>query len=246
MRTVKFFAFAFVSLTIFSFFINFAFSQNPEWINFTYGNDIRAVALEGNYVWVGTLGGGLVKLDKTNGNMTFYNKANSGLPDNRVLAIAIDGQGNKWIGTGGGLAKFDGVRWTVYKTSNSGLPSDVVRTIAIDEQGNKWIGTWGVAKFDGVNWAVYNKSNSGLPSNEVNAIAIDGQGNKWIGTLGGLAKFDGVRWTVYNTWNSGLPSNLVLAIAIDGQGNKWIGTRGGLAVYREEGVILMLRDIRMR
>jgi hypothetical protein len=44
-----------------------------------------------------------------------------------VNAIAIDGQGNKWIGTyGGGLAKFDGVNWTVYKTSNSGLPDNYV------------------------------------------------------------------------------------------------------------------------
>jgi hypothetical protein len=43
-------------------------------------------------------------------------------------AIAIDGQGNKWIGTyGGGLAKFDGVNWTVYNTSNSGLPDNYVR-----------------------------------------------------------------------------------------------------------------------
>jgi hypothetical protein len=41
-----------------------------------------------------------------------------------VWAIAIDGQGNKWIGTYGGLAKFDGVNWTVYKTSNSGLPDN--------------------------------------------------------------------------------------------------------------------------
>jgi hypothetical protein len=32
------------------------------------------------------------------------------LPHNWVNAIAIDGEGNKWIGTfGGGLAKFDGV-----------------------------------------------------------------------------------------------------------------------------------------
>ncbi len=41
----------------------------------------------------------------------------------------------------GGLAKFDGVNWTVYNTSNSGLPSNYVRAIAIDGQGNKWIGT---------------------------------------------------------------------------------------------------------
>jgi ligand-binding sensor domain-containing protein len=83
-------------------------------------------------------------LNKTTGEFIVYDKWNSKLPDNHVLAIAIDGQGNKWIGTkGGGLAKFDGVNWTVYNTSNSGLPNDDVRAIAIDGQGNKWIGTYG-------------------------------------------------------------------------------------------------------
>jgi ligand-binding sensor domain-containing protein len=84
----------------------------------------------------------------------------------------------------GGVAKFDGVNWTVYNTSNSGLPSNNVTSIAIDAQGKQWIGTeyGGLAKFDGVNWTVYNTSNSGLPDNDVRAIAIDGQGNKWIGT----------------------------------------------------------------
>jgi ligand-binding sensor domain-containing protein len=54
-----------------------------------------------------------------------------------MFAIAIDEQGNKWIGTvNGGLAKFDGVNWTVYNTSNSGLPSNLVPwAIAIDGQG---------------------------------------------------------------------------------------------------------------
>jgi ligand-binding sensor domain-containing protein len=60
--------------------------------------------------------------------------------------------------TVGGLAKFDGVNWTVYNTSNSGLPDNDVTAIAIDGGGNKWIGTYGggLAKFDGVNWTVYN------------------------------------------------------------------------------------------
>jgi hypothetical protein len=174
---------------------------------------------------------GLLKFDGV--NWTVYNTSNSGLPSNDVSAIAIDGQGNKWIGTGWGLAKFDGVNWTVYKTSNSGLPGDWVWAIAIDGQGNKWIGTdgGGLAKFDGVNWTVYNTSNSGLPSDYITAIAIDSLGNKWIGTGGGLVKFDRFRMTVYNTSNSGLPDNSVSAIAIDGQGNKWIGTRGGLAKF---------------
>ena len=48
------------------------------------------------------------------------------LPCNYVTSIAIDGSGNKWIGTVywyGGLAKFDGTNWTDYTTSNSGLPN---------------------------------------------------------------------------------------------------------------------------
>jgi hypothetical protein len=195
------------------------------------GKQINCLADEEEYIWIGTVNG-LVKLHKSTGEFIVYGKWNSELPDNYVLAIAIDGQGNKWIGTGNGLAKFDGENWIVYNTSNSGLPYDLVWSITIDRWGNKWIGTnspsgGGLAKFDGVNWTVYNTSNSGLPGFYVFAIAVDGQGNKWIGTSGGLAKFDGVNWTVYNTSNSGLPYNYVQAIAIDGQGNTWIGTFGG-------------------
>ena len=44
---------------------------------------------------------GLAKFDGT--NWTVYNTSNSGLPDNGVYSIAIDGSGNKWIGTLAGL-----------------------------------------------------------------------------------------------------------------------------------------------
>ena len=73
-----------------------------------------------------------------------YDTANSGLPSDLVRDLAIDEQGNIWMGTrGGGLANFDGVNWTVYNTANSGLPDDLIVALAIDEQGNKWIGTAG-------------------------------------------------------------------------------------------------------
>ena len=79
-----------------------------------------------------------------------YNTDNSGLPHLNVEALAIDEQGNIWIGTwGGGAAKFDRENWTVYNTDNSGLPDNRVRCLAIDGQGNKWIGT------DGGGLAVY-------------------------------------------------------------------------------------------
>jgi ligand-binding sensor domain-containing protein len=142
----------FISLVFVLIVINPSLSQTQEWIGFTSGKEIWCLAEEGQYLWVGT-NGGLVKLNKSTGEFIVYDKWNSG---NCLItmfgAIAIDGQGNKWIGTdGGGLAKFDGINWTVYNTSNSGLPDNYVRAIAIDGQGNKWIGTdgGGLAKFDG-------------------------------------------------------------------------------------------------
>ncbi|MGE5497808.1 MAG: T9SS type A sorting domain-containing protein, partial [Syntrophothermus sp.] len=45
------------------------------------------------------------------------------------------------IGSLGGLAKFDGDKWTVYRHSNSEIPDSWVYSVALDQQGNKWIGT---------------------------------------------------------------------------------------------------------
>ncbi|MGB7568595.1 MAG: two-component regulator propeller domain-containing protein [Chitinivibrionales bacterium] len=167
---------------------------------------------------------------------TVYNAANSVLPSNLVTSIAIDDSGNKWIGTGGGLSKFDGTKWTVINTANLGWPENFVTAIGIDASGNKWVGTdsyGGLAKFNGANWTVYNVYDSGCPYNSITSIVIDKSGNKWIGTLFdcGLVKFDGTTWTVYSSSNSGLPGNQIQSIAIDSNGNMWIGTTGGLAKF---------------
>ena len=122
-----------------------------------------------------------------------YNTSNSGLINDTVYAIAIDTQGNKWIGTEKGLSKFNNIEWTNYNTSGDGLIKSRVVFIAIDSQGNKWVGDdlSGVSKFDGTHWTVYNTSNSGLPSDAVLGMAIDKEGNKWFVSYEGISKFDG-------------------------------------------------------
>ncbi len=125
------------------------YSQDREWINYTNGDEINCIEMEGDLVWIGT-GGGLVKYDRSSESTVFYDRSNSGIPSNGVYSITIDESGNKWIGTSEGLVKFDGITWTVYNTSNSGLPSNEVNRIIIDESGNKWMGTGdGLVKFNG-------------------------------------------------------------------------------------------------
>ncbi len=174
---------------------------------------------------------------------TVYNSANSELPYNGVTSLAIDAQGNIWIGTGifggytgGGLAMFDGENWMIYNTSNSKLPHNDLPVLNIDSQGSLWIGTdgGGLARFDGINWTVYNASNSGMPDNRVYGLPFDTVGNLWISTFG-LAKFDGINWMVYNTSNSGLPSNLTTCAVIDLEDNVWIGTWDG-GIVKFDGI----------
>jgi ligand-binding sensor domain-containing protein len=165
-----------------------------DWLSFTNGKVIKAVAFENQFVWVGTTGG-LVRVDTTTGNARFYNKTYEAIPDNWVSALAIDAKGGKWIGTlAAGLAYYDekkplGKEWTKY-TFLDGLPSDEIHTLTLE--GNiLWIGTKrGLVKFDGNSWETFNTLNSSLPDNNILSVKIDKNKIKWIGTAKGIASLD--------------------------------------------------------
>jgi len=102
--------------------IGFADAQNPQWLYYINGDNIYALAEEGNDMWVGT-NGGVVKLDKTTGIPTFYNTSNSGLPNNWVYSITIDNSGTKWMGVySGGLAAYN----------ENGIPVSIKEDIATE------------------------------------------------------------------------------------------------------------------
>lgn len=73
-----------------------------------------------------------------------------GLPQSQVNAIIEDKQGYLWIGTNGGLARFDGSDFKVYNTLD-GLSSNFITSLMIDQQKNLWIvHPNGITKYDGV------------------------------------------------------------------------------------------------
>ncbi|OQB88464.1 MAG: Sensor histidine kinase LiaS [Verrucomicrobia bacterium ADurb.Bin118] len=64
-----------------------------------------------------------------------------GLPANTVTAIAQTPEGYLWVGTFGGLARFDGVRFVKVDLHQlTGLPDSLITTLATDVQGTLWIG----------------------------------------------------------------------------------------------------------
>jgi len=66
----------------------------------------------------------------------------AGLPQISVTAIVQDQQGFLWLGTQNGLARFDGVQFTVFNTANTAaLSSNLISALHFDAQQRLWIGT---------------------------------------------------------------------------------------------------------
>jgi PKD repeat protein len=98
----------------------------------------------GGNKWLATDGSGVVVLDSSNSQWTVYDTANSGLPDNFVHAVTLDGA-YRWFGTlGAGVARLDtsSGAWEVLHTGNSLLPEDDVLAIAVDANGGQWFATF--------------------------------------------------------------------------------------------------------
>lgn len=149
-----------------------------------------------------------------------------GLPQNSVQAIAQTRDGYLWIGTSEGLARFDGLRFTVFDKGQ--LPVSNVHALREDRQGNLWIGTYGGGLSvyrDGV-FKSYGRKD-GLSDENVRVLFEDQAGSLWIGTqAGGVMRFRGGSFSVFGT-AEGLANRTVRAICEDALGRLWVGTRGG-------------------
>src|SRR5437868_12846950 len=105
----------------------------------------------------------------------------NGLPQNSINAILQTRDGYLWIATFGGLARFDGVKFTVFDVGNTeGLKSSRIFALCEDREGNLWIGTenGGLTRYrEGVFTTFTMKD--GLPKDSIFSIIEDRQGNLW-------------------------------------------------------------------
>lgn len=81
---------------------------------------------------------------------TFHNlNVDDGLVQSQPTCLTQDRIGNLWVGTLGGLSRYDGHAFTNYTVRN-GLLNNTIRAVAADSSGNIWIGTpSGLSKFNG-------------------------------------------------------------------------------------------------
>lgn len=160
----------------------------------------------------------------------------NGLPVAGVQAIAQTPDGYLWLGTEGGLVRFDGASFRTFNLHDHGIAD--IFALLVDERGALWLGTnAGLARWTGSvidATAFYSRAN-GLRENRVEVVHQDRNGALWIGTSAGLHRLKDGKLTVL-TVRDGLPHDHIQALADGHGGALWIGTNGGLACLRD-GVV---------
>lgn len=105
-----------------------------------------------------------------------------GLPQNKVTAVVQTRDGYLWVGTYNGLARFDGVRFTVFDDNNTPeLRSRRITSLFEEGDGALWIGTESgdVSQYkDGHFTAVPVRAHWG--GGKIYAITADGAGDIWL------------------------------------------------------------------
>jgi ligand-binding sensor domain-containing protein/two-component sensor histidine kinase len=151
-----------------------------------------------------------------------------GLPQNTIHAMLQTRDGFLWIGTQGGLARFDGSSFILYKAgAPNSIPGESITGLAEDRDGSLWISSdGGLTQYRNGSFHNYS-SRDGLPENSIWRIAGDSAGGVWAVTRRSqLFHFDGKTMLPHESF-SGRPQE-VNAMAVDIHGTLWVATFDGL------------------
>lgn len=167
-----------------------------------------------------------------------------GLPHAVVGSVVRDADGFLWVGTQGGLARFDGYR---FRPADGVMTDAFIRALHGRSDGTLWVGSNadGLAVLDihDGTWRRWTAAEQGLASDRVNAIVEDGTGGLWIGTQAGLQHLDPVSGalTAVPTDSGPLPAShaeKVATLLATDTGDLWIGTAAGLVRRTWDGGLI--------
>jgi len=203
-------------------------------------------------MWFGTEDG----LNRYDGStFTIYRAdpyGNKGVANKWTEQIIEDKQGHLWLGSRGGLSRFDPEREVftqfLYNGKTTGLTNDTITTLVEDEKGNIWIGT-----LDGLNRFNLEKESLeqiGLPlqtgsrsQTRINVILPDKNGRVFIGTGQGLCLLNPqtgqcAEIPVFSAIDKKSPVYSLLSE----KGIIWIGTGSGIYQYHPNKTTLLQCD----
>lgn len=160
-----------------------------------------------------------------------------------IWAVKKDKDNFLWMGTGMGLLKHDGEKWSI--TGNKRiLPKNFFWKNTPDQNN---IDAYGIDTFKVINndQVIYEYHIiEDFPEAQIKSIALDSSGNMWFGFFReGLIRYDGTNWTRYKI-EEGLAGNDINIITVDFKGDIWIGTNKGISrMSSTDGISYSINNI---
>ncbi len=164
---------------------------------------------------------------------------NDGLVHSQITSLMQDSKGYMWIGTLGGLSRWDGIKYKNYYTHN-GLPSSRIMDIAETSDGTIFLAAYGGGVLKIKNDVMDTISISdGLLNNNISQIEIDKNGNLFFfGNSGSISILkDGkihdygskINFPKYDIWDAKISKSGILYCA----------TQNGLVIVKNDSIKIL-------
>lgn len=202
--------------------------------------DIRSLLIEGNQMWIGTLGNGLIVMDIPTKKTKTYKRSqdiSNSICGDDILSIYKTRNGDIYIGTNWGLCRYDRDKDNFIVSIAVGMMVSVV-DMHEDMYGYLWIATSNSGVFrtnlNSGEWKHFYHiadDNSTIISNSIITLFEDSRGVMWFGTDGrGLCSYnrDSESFIDFDPNNSLIPNKVIYAIEEDTSGDFWISNNAGL------------------
>lgn len=167
--------------------------------------------------------------------VTVYNEKN-GLPTGEANTVLQTSDGYIWIGSYGGLVRYDGSQFRNYSVEGK-ISSSSIRSLFEDSIGRLWIGTNDagvVVMQDDVFTEIKNPEDNSFLC--IRDFTEDDNGNIYVASNSGLAEISGGEIFPYDIPE--LSGNTVYSIAEDGRGRIWGSTNNGDCVVVSGGELV--------
>ena len=152
-----------------------------------------------------------------------------GLVDNHITALLHDPNSYLWVGTVGGLSRFDGQHFDNFFDEEA-APTEKVTALALGGDGRIWIASNRQLTY----WHNDRFTIAQTFDSSIRSIQKGRNGRLWVALDDGLALLKAGQWTFFNRENQ-FPDLRITEIYEDRKGDLWVGFRNGGAVRIHPG-----------
>jgi ligand-binding sensor domain-containing protein len=210
-----------------------AHAQLTSWRNISSKNFVMKIIHDQRFLYVGTKGGGIVKIDKQSGQQTVLKRADGSMTGNAITDMALH-NGELWVGTEyNGLARVTDDGMEKYDKKNAGFHNNQYFSgFFFYDDGTMLVGSIAsLYAFNGKKCTATYDINPLSPYSYVKKIRAGADGRIWVSCYDALNSYNLCVFTPNELMPYNIPYGKASNIETDKDKNLWIATNNGLVKF---------------